>query len=81
MLYCMKLFTEEVAAKVRAELAIQRKTVTELSDATGIPHRTLSRRLSGKAAWTTDELWAVSESLGVSIDHLMDVPSAKAVVK
>lgn len=79
MLIRMKQFTEEVAARVRAELAAQQKTVTGLSLSTGISTKTLSRRLSGKSSWTTSEIVAVADHLGVSINSLMDVPSAKIV--
>ncbi|MDR0848433.1 MAG: helix-turn-helix transcriptional regulator [Propionibacteriaceae bacterium] len=84
MLISMKEFTEQVAAKVRAEMASRRMTITNLSDATGIAHKTLSRRLSGKSAWTTDELYSVAKSLGAPIGQLLDVgtaPSKKEVLR
>jgi transcriptional regulator with XRE-family HTH domain len=66
MLYNMSNFTQTVAARVRAAMAAQRKTVVDLSDATGMALSTLSRRLSGRSAWRTDEIAAVADFLGIT---------------
>jgi len=64
MLYDMTFFTEQVAEKVRSRAAGRRMSQTELSLHTGIPLRTLGRRMAGTSPWTTDELAAVAKSLG-----------------
>ncbi|MEA5454499.1 helix-turn-helix transcriptional regulator [Sinomonas sp. JGH33] len=64
--------TQAVAAVVREALARRKITDTALSEATGIPSATLSRRLSGgKKAFDVDELYAIAEFLEASPADLL----------
>ena len=56
----------ELAAEVRAEMARQRVTPSQLAEATGISRATLGRRLSGQLAFTVDELALISTHLQVA---------------
>lgn len=61
---------EQVAAEVRAEMARQRISLTELADATSISPSTLRRRLDSVSPFDVDELDRVAGALGVSPDQL-----------
>ena len=54
-----------VSSEIRAELARQRKTMTDLSDATGIPRTTLSHRLNDHSDLDTGELDRIGDYIGV----------------
>lgn len=53
-----------VAAEVRAEMARQRVSVVRLSDTTGIPARSLARRLRGEGRLDIEELARIAAALG-----------------
>lgn len=67
---------EIISERVRAALADRAITQQSLSRSTGIPERTLARRLAGKSTWTIDELDAVSASLDVSMARLIGAEAA-----
>lgn len=58
---------EEIAQLVRSAIKAKDTSIAATADKAGIPERTLRRRMSGKAAWTTDELDAVADALEVDI--------------
>lgn len=60
-----------IASEIRAEMGRQRKSVTELAETTGIPLSTLRRSVNGERAFTMDELWDVTRSLGVLASDLV----------
>jgi hypothetical protein len=80
MLYIMKKFTGQVSAKVRSEMAAQKKSRIEMCLFTGIASSTMARRLAGASPFTTDEIAAVAKFLGVAPSYLLDVPAAKPSV-
>lgn len=53
-------------------------TQEELAERTGIALRTLARRESGLSRWTTDEIAAVADALGVDASDLMKTADATA---
>lgn len=64
-----------VAAEVNSRLAELNETVAGLVQATGIAERTLRRRLTGRSAWTTDEIDAVATALGMEDASTLIYPS------
>jgi len=56
-----------IAAELRSELAIQKKTRTSLSQATGISVETLRRRLGGVKPFHMDELDSITRFLGIPL--------------
>jgi hypothetical protein len=63
--------TERVASEVRAEMARQRKTATELADVIGVTQHTAGRRLSGAVPFTLVDLVLIGEWLDIDPRHLM----------
>lgn len=64
-------YAEAVAAEVRVAMARRGLNATSLSTLCDIPRVTLWRRLSGKSAFTVDELAAIARVLEVEISSLM----------
>lgn len=62
----MDPFTSAMAAVVRADMLAAGLSVNALSESTGIPRITLTRRLAG-APFTTAELSALADRLGTSV--------------
>lgn len=60
-----------VAANVRGELARQRRTQTDLSQALGRSQPYVSRRLSGRVAFGVDEVESIAGWLGVPVSTLI----------
>lgn len=46
-------------------------TITELATVTGIPERTLRRRMHGNSAWNTDELDQIATAMRVPVNDLL----------
>lgn len=67
---------ERSASEVRAELAKQRRTATELAAVLGITPQTVGRRLSGETPFDVIELVSAAEWLGV--DPRQFIPSQSA---
>lgn len=59
---------EAIAAEVRAELARQRKTQREVGAILGLPQNSVYMRLSGKTSFRAEELAALADGLGVSVE-------------
>lgn len=59
-----------VADEVRAELARQRKTATELAVVLGITQHTAGRRLNGGTPFNIIELFAVASWLGLTVAEI-----------
>lgn len=55
----------EVAAEVRAAMGRHRVTQAALAEKIGVSRATLSERVSGARAFTTDELVVICEVLGL----------------
>jgi transcriptional regulator with XRE-family HTH domain len=64
-------YNESVAAEVRAEMARQRRSQTDLAGALNWTQVFLSRRLTGTVAFTTDEIEAVAGELGIPLSQLV----------
>ena len=70
--------TALVAGQVRAELARARMSGTQLAEKIGRAHPYVSRRLTGRVAFDTDDLAAISEALGINVCDLMRAPERAA---
>jgi len=62
---------EIVSGEVAAEMARQRRTQGDLASELGLTQVSLSKRLRGVVAWSTDEIEQVARVLGVSIEQLV----------
>lgn len=62
---------EIVSGEVAAEMARQRRTQGDLASELGLAQVSLSKRLRGVVAWSTDEIEQVARVLGVSIEQLV----------
>lgn len=60
-----------ITAEIRAEMAKQRISVKDLSEAINMPRTTLSTRLNDHSPFGLDELEKVSEVLGVESWELL----------
>jgi lambda repressor-like predicted transcriptional regulator len=56
--------------EIRAELARQHRTIVQLAAQTGIPLRTLKRRLSGSDELRTGELDVIAAALDIEVGTL-----------
>jgi transcriptional regulator with XRE-family HTH domain len=59
-----------VADEVRAELARQRKTASELASVLGITQHTAGRRLNGGTPFNLVELFSVASWLGLTVEEI-----------
>ena len=66
-------FSERVAANIRAELARRSLSQTDLARMLGTTQQAISRRMSGKVPFNTDELNAIAKQLGVPVASLIPV--------
>jgi len=64
-------YSQRVAAEVRAEMARQRRTQTDIGAAIGWSQQFLSRRLTGEQPFGIDEIEALAAELGVPLAKLM----------
>jgi len=71
-------FTELVAENVRAEMGRARVSGVQLAALIGKTHPYMSRRLTGKVAFDTDDLTAISSALGINVLDLMRAPERAA---
>lgn len=62
---------ESLNATIRAEMARQRITQTELAIALSIPQTQVSARLRGAVEWRVTELLSVADLLGVPASTLL----------
>jgi transcriptional regulator with XRE-family HTH domain len=68
--------TEQVARRVRVELASQRKTGVALAQHLGIKQAAFSRRLNGYVPLSVDELVGIAEYLGIPPADLLQAEIA-----
>lgn len=68
-----------VAANVRAEMAVQRKTAVELATVLSVGHRAALRRVNGDFDFSLGEIEKVAKWLDVSIFELISARSPEAV--
>lgn len=68
--------SERIAANVRAELARRRLSGSALAEALAVPHRTMTRRLSGQIRWTAEDVESVANYLGVPMEALVSERAA-----
>lgn len=62
---------ERIAAEVRAELARQQRTTTEVAESAGMVTSTLIRKMQARYPFDTDELERVAAALGVTVTELL----------
>lgn len=60
----VQTYRQAVAAEVRAEMARQQVTNVRLAQITGIPARSLSRRLNGQGLLDVETLSEIASALG-----------------
>lgn len=63
--------SQALAAEVRSELAVQRRTANDLAAALGITPHTAGRRLAALTPFSVIELARAAEWLGVAADVLI----------
>lgn len=68
----------KIAAEIRAELARQGKSATDLAKGTGIGRDTLRRRLNGIYPFYAEELFAICDFLGLTTAELVSRTEAAA---
>lgn len=73
----MQTHGQSVAGNVRAEMARRRVPQTRIAAALGLTQQAVSRRLTGRVAFRSDELAVVARVLGVPAASLLpDEPPA-----
>ena len=71
-------FTRRVAAEIRAEIARQGMTQDQLAAKTGISQSSLSRRLTAAYPFSTSEIAAIADALGVPATSFFGSPASAA---
>lgn len=71
---------DAIATEVRAELGRQRKTQREVGQMLGLPQSSIALRLNGKTPFRAEELVALAEALGVSVDRFIPSQTTPAGV-
>lgn len=66
--------TQRVASEVRAEVARQNVTQYDLAEVLGVAQPSVSRRLTGKHPFDTDELDKLAAFFDVPVDRFLAVP-------
>lgn len=64
--------SKRVAAELRAAQARRKFTWTSIEEATGIPHITMYRMLSGKVDIPVAKLMLICEAAGLSVTDILD---------
>ena len=67
--------THRVAAEVRAEVARQNVTQDYLAQILGVAQPNVSRRLTGKQPFDTDELDKLAAAFGIPVDRFLTFPA------
>jgi len=62
--------SEALAAEIRAEVARQRRTTTDLATEIGMSGAALGRRLRGEHPFDVTELEQIARALGISVTDL-----------
>lgn len=63
--------SQKVAAAVRAEMAVQQKTVTQMAEALGIDRKAMKLRYDGEKSMTLSEVERLAIWLGVDVEALL----------
>jgi hypothetical protein len=63
--------SRSVADEILAHLGRMRQTRTWLTEKTGIPIATLSRRLNAQSAFTIDELVSIAQAFEVPLSNIL----------
>lgn len=63
-------FDRALAAELRAELAVQRRTASDMAGVLGIAPHTIGRRLAGKSSFSVIEMATAAEWLGMTPEVL-----------
>lgn len=63
--------SHRVAAEIARLLAERKMSGRALSRATGIPQKSLSRKLAGLTAFDLDELPVIADTLGVKLSEIL----------
>lgn len=71
-------YRPQIAAEVRAEMALKKVNVTQLASAADISRSRLHSRLSGSKPFDTDELTVVAAVLNVSVADLISRAESRA---
>lgn len=64
------MFTQTVAAEVRAHLARKQISSREIAELVGLTPSQMSRRINGSIAFTVEEIGEVAKALGVTVSSL-----------
>ncbi len=72
---------DEIANNVRAQIAKRRTFAVKVAQAVGMNKNTLSSRLNGHTAFTTDELYRIADHLDASVIDLLVVDAASDLRK
>lgn len=63
--------SEALNAEIRAWMARRRITQSEVAGPLGVTQTQVSARLWGRIAWRVDELWIVTDLLGIDLPTLL----------
>ena len=66
--------TSLISAKIKANLAFQGKTQTQLANALGLTRESLNRRLASRTGWQIDEIMEVAAFLQMPYEALLSNP-------
>ncbi len=66
---------EIIAAPIRAHLAVKNISGADLARRIGLTQPQVSRRLSGRLPFTSDDLNAIADELGLTIVELIQMPT------
>lgn len=64
-------YSEQVAAEIRAELGRQKRTMSEVAEASRIPVSTMSRKLNAVGVFDVEELCRIARTLGKPLTHFL----------
>jgi transcriptional regulator with XRE-family HTH domain len=65
----------DVAAAIRAHLAVRRMSDSALGRAIGMSQSKISRRTNGEIAFDTDDLGRIASHLGITVVELIQMPT------
>lgn len=70
---------ELIAAPIRAHLAVSKISGADLARRIGLTQPQVSRRLSGRLAFTSDDLTAIADVLELTVAELVQMPRTGTV--
>jgi DNA-binding Xre family transcriptional regulator len=71
---------EAIANRIRVIVAVRATTAKAVFERSGLSASTASRRMTGRSAWTTDELADIADVLAVSVADLLVGGSSPASI-